>query len=116
MVLSIVRTTKSQNREAVRYRLRLPVIFHWNDGVERTEGGFTQDVAQDGAFILSGNCPPVGFDVRIEVLLPSPDEEFEEFRIECICKVIRVEVKAGRRGFGVRGPFDDEHLTRYAPG
>jgi hypothetical protein len=101
-----------QRRAAVRYRLRLPVIFHWNDGSDHTEGGFTTDVALDGAFILTSRCPTMGSEVRIEVLLPSPDESGGEMRIECVGKVTRVVSEAACRGFGVRGTFDDDHLTR----
>jgi hypothetical protein len=98
----------------VRYRLRLPVIFHWNDGNERTEGGFTCDVAVDGALILSGRCPPVGADVRIEVLLPLPDQSAEDVRIECVGKVMRVWEQSGSVYFGVHGLFNDDQLTRHA--
>jgi hypothetical protein len=104
-----------QRRAAVRYRLRLPVIFHWNNGTEHTEGGFTTDVALDGAFILSSRCPAVGSDVRIEVLLPSLDESGGELRIECTGKVTRVAGEGGCSGFGVRGIFDDDHLTPHVP-
>jgi hypothetical protein len=104
-ILEVIR----QRRNAVRYKLRLPVIFHWNDGAERTAGGFTNDVALDGALIFSSKCPPVGSNVRIEVLLPSPDRSGEELRIECIGKVARVAEQAGC--FGVHGVFDDDHLT-----
>ena len=100
-----------QPRARVRYKLRLPAIFHWNDGTEHTEGGFTNDVALDGALILSSRCPPVGTSVRIEVLLPSPAESGAELRIECIGSVVRVAEQAGC--FGVRGVFDDEHLTLH---
>jgi hypothetical protein len=100
-----------QRRAAVRYRLRLPVIFHWNDGTDHTEGGFTADVALDGAFILSSRCPPMGSSVRIEVLLPPPDQSGGELRIQCIGKVMRV---VGDIGFGVQGVFDDDHLTSKA--
>lgn len=100
-------------RTAVRYRLRLPVIFHWNDGVEHTEGGFTNDVALDGALIVSSRCPPIGADVRIEVLIPAPHESEEEIRIECVGKVMRVrETRAGTSTFGVHGLFSDEQLTQ----
>lgn len=115
MGLSLIAPSKPQRREAVRYRLRLPVIFHWSDGTQHTEGGFTQDVAMDGAFINSGRCPPIGCDVLVEVLIPSPGDEDSELRIECVCKVVRVELNGGRSGFGVRGHFDDDHLIRYAP-
>jgi hypothetical protein len=91
----------------------LPVLFHWNDGTPHTEGGFTSDVALDGALILSSKCPPVGIDVRIEVLLQSPDGSGEELRIECIGKVTRVLEQQGYKAFGVHGIFDDDHLTRH---
>ena len=104
-----------QRRAAVRYRLRLPVIFHWNDGKDHTEGGFTADVALDGAFILSSKCPPMGTSVRIEILLPTPDQSGGELRIECIGKVMRVVNQAGFTGFGVQGMFDDDHLTGQEP-
>lgn len=103
-----------QRRSAVRYRLQLPVIFHWNDGTPHTEGGFTSDVALDGALILSSKCPPVGTDIRIEVLLQSPDQSGEELRIECVGKVTRILEHHGCRAFGVHGIFDDDHLTRQA--
>jgi hypothetical protein len=102
-----------ERRAAMRYRLKLPVIFHWNDGTERTEGGFTCDVAVDGALILSSRCPPVGTDVRIEVLLPSPVDSAEEIRIACIGKVNRVWEQQGSAYFGVEGLFDDDQLTRH---
>src|ERR1700691_2421602 len=98
-----------ERRAAVRYRLRLPVIFHWEDGGrEQTEGGFTTDVALDGALILSSRCPPVGADIRIEVLIPSPDQTAEEIRIECVGKVTRVADHLGSIFFGVRGMFNDD--------
>ena len=81
--------------------------------MERTEGGFTSNVALDSALILSSNCPPIGSEVRIEVLLPSPDRKGEEFQIECVGQVTRVVEQAGFGEFEVRGVFDD-HLTRHA--
>jgi hypothetical protein len=108
-LLQVVEPTL-QRRAAVRYRLRLPVIFHWNDGIEHTQGGFTNDVSLDGALIFSMHCPPFGMEIRIEILIPSPDESGEDLRIECIGKVTRVAQQAGC--FGVQGMFDDDHLTR----
>ena len=102
-----------ERRSAARYRLRLPVIFHWNDGGEQTAGGFTSDIAVDGALILSSRCPPVGTDIRIEVLIPSPDVFREEIRIECIGRVTRVwESPPGFTYFGVHGTFNDDQLAR----
>jgi hypothetical protein len=103
-----------QNRAAVRYKLRLPVIFHWNDGTQHTAGGFTSDISLDGALIFSSECPPAGSDVRIEVLIPSPVHSGEELRIECTGKVTRAVDQPGCSAFGVYGSFDDDHLTRLA--
>jgi PilZ domain len=102
-----------ERRTAMRYKLRLPVIFHWNDGTEQTDGGFTTDVALDGALILSSRCPPVGADVRIEVLIPSLGQNAEEIRIECVGTVTRVAQQPGSGYFGVRGMFNDNQLTRH---
>lgn len=96
----------------MRYKLRLPVIFHWRDGQDHTEGGFTSDVALDGALIVSSKCPPVGSDIRIEVLVPAPNEEDNEIRIECLGTVTRVLEQPGLCAFGVRGFFRDDQLTR----
>lgn len=104
-----------RRRSAPRYKLRLPVIFRWTDNVEHTEGGFTSDIALDGVLILSRTCPPVGCDVRIQILLPSPSRSDEEIRIECIGKVTRVLDGPGPHGFGVHGVFDDDHLTCRVP-
>jgi hypothetical protein len=101
-----------QRRAAVRYRLRLPVIFHWYDGGEHTEGGFTTDVALDGAFIRSKRYPPAGSEVRIEVLIPSPYSAGDEVRIHCTGKVARVVNHGGLSGFAVVGDFDDDDLTQ----
>jgi hypothetical protein len=103
--------SKHQRRNAARYNLQLPVIFHWKEEQDRTEGGFTSDVGLDGALIVSRACPPIGSDIHLEVLIPSPGRNGEELRIECIGKVTRVLEKHGRHAFGVRGTFDDEHLT-----
>jgi len=98
----------------VRYRLHLPVIFHWTDESEHTDGGFTCDVALDGALIRSKRCPPIGSDVHIEVLVPSPNRVDEEVRVQCTGKVTRVVVEEDTSCFGVVGGFDDEHIGCHA--
>jgi len=99
-----------QRRAAVRYKLRLPVIFHWNDGIEHTSGGFTSEVALNGALIVSRECPPVGSDVRLEVLLPSPEADNEELRIDCSGTVVHTCTRSGYSAFGFHGTFKDEQV------
>lgn len=101
-----------ERRSAARYKLQLPVIFHWNDTEPHTEGGFTCDVALDGVLIRSKVCPPVGSTVRVEVLLPSVDADGVGMRVQCIGQVTRVIDQEGMTSFGVEGDFDDAHLTR----
>jgi hypothetical protein len=101
-----------QRRTAVRYWLRLPVLFYWSDGIEHAGAGFTNNVSLDGALISTSKCPPVGSQIRIEVLIPSPDQSGEELRVECIGTVTRVVEQLGCRVFGVQGRFDDDHITR----
>lgn len=113
MAQTLQRESTVQRRSSIRYKLRLPVIFHWTETIERTAGGFTVDVALDGALIRSSVCPPVGTKVKIEVLLPAPDESGEELRIECTGTVTRIVESQGMRAFGVYGFFDDDHLTRH---
>jgi hypothetical protein len=104
----------SERRSAVRYKLKLPVIFYWNDGTSHTDGGCTCDLALNGALIRSASCPPIGSEVRIEVLLPSPDSNSEELRIHCVGKVTRVTRKGSFATFEVEGDFDDDHITCQA--
>lgn len=112
LAMEIISERGLRRRSAVRYMLRLPVIFHWIDGGEHTEGGFTGNVARDGALIISSRCPPLGSAVRIEVLVPAPNGDGKEIRIECSGNVTRVEDYQGSMAFGVRGYFSDDQLTR----
>ncbi len=110
--LLVLTDHKKQRRSAVRYPLQLPVIFVWQDEGQHTSGGFTYDVSLDGASIQSTICPPVGCEVVIEVLIPSPNNSAEHLRIHCAGKVTRVTQKCGGFRFGVRGSFDDNQITR----
>jgi hypothetical protein len=102
----------SDRRAAVRYKLRLPAIFRWIDGDEQTEGGFTTIVSLDGVIVVSSRRPPVGAEVRIELLLPSPDEMGCELHVQCVGKVTQAQGTNNYGSFAVQGLFDDEHLTR----
>ena len=107
-------TTLDRNagrRNATRYKLQLPVIFQWEDGNQHIDGGFTSDVGLDGALISSKECPPLGADIRLEILIPSPCRNGHGLHIECIGKVTQVAERLGCHIFGVEGHFDDDHLS-----
>jgi len=103
-----------QRRAAVRQTHRFPVIFHWNDGVDKSETGFTYDVATNGVLILSNKLPPVNCTVRVEMFTYPSDLSGEKMRIECFGKVTRVVEHSEGSGFGVQGAFDYEHLGQKA--
>lgn len=105
-----------ERRSAARYKLQLPVIFHWEGSEAHIDGGFTYDVALDGVLIRSKTCPPIGTKVLVEVLLPSSDEQGLGLRIQCLGKVTRVRNDHGVMTFGVEGNFDDSHLNSEAYG
>lgn len=110
--LIVIRPIPKQGR-GVRYSLRLPVIFEWSDGTDHVEGGFTKDIAQDAAFILSDKCPPVGSEVRMKVLFPSPAEP-GPLRLECAGRVAQISDEYGCKGFLFQGLFEDRLLMSYA--
>jgi hypothetical protein len=103
---------KSENKRAIRYKLRLPVIFRWGDEEDYVAGGFTRDIAQNAAYVLSNKCPPVGSVVRIEVLVPLFDSFPAALHIEGIGKVTELIEDKGSSGFVFHGSFDDDRI-RY---
>ena len=104
-------SVRSQPAVCGAIQTQTPRNLHWNEDGERTGGGFTSDVALDGALINSSKCPPVGSDVQIEVLIQSPAQDGEEMRVYCAGKVIRVMDRGDVMSFGVRGDFRDNHLS-----
>jgi hypothetical protein len=91
----------------VRYALRLPVIFRWGEGMTYVEGGFTKEIGGDEAFVLSATCPPIGSQVSLQVLVPSPDLLPGTLRLECTGKVTDVVRENGYSGFILHGRFHE---------
>ena len=102
-----------QRRAAVRYSLQLPVIFNWQEDEKHTGGGFTSDVSLEGALIQSTVCPPMGCEISIEILVPSPNDFRQQLRVQCQGKVTRIARYFGGYSFGVKGYFDDRQITRH---
>ena len=101
-----------ERRKAARYRLRLPVTFHWRDGESCTETGLTSDVGAEGALIHSGMSPPLGSDVLVELLLPLPGRSNERLLIAATARVTRIVDDPSGCAFGVHGKFKDEQIDR----
>src|SRR5271163_3156536 len=106
----MVITSKPECGGAVRYTLRLPAIFRWDDGVDHVEGGFTEEIGQDTALVFSSKCPPVGSEIRIEVLVSLPESYPGALRIGAEGKVTEIIYVDTCSGFRFRGRFDDEQI------
>jgi hypothetical protein len=63
-----------ERRKHIRYDLRLPVLFGWNDSRhERIEDGCTENISSHGVYITckADCCPPVGQRMTITLILPA---------------------------------------------
>lgn len=97
-----------QQRESVRFHLRLPVIFGWNDeqAGRQQNGGFTRDISTGGLFVYSLIPPPSGVTVELEVMLPPLEESGHGVRLRAKGRVLRIERKGERTGFAATGDFN----------
>lgn len=106
----VITDFRKPRRSAVRFRCQLPVIFSWQAEGQHSGAGFTCEVALDGAFIQSAVSPPVGCDISVEILVPSPNEIGKQLRVQCTGRVNHVVRQSGGYSFGVTGFFND-HIT-----
>ena len=114
MAQTLLNLQELQCRGGVHYKLRLPVIFRWNDGGDQTEGGFTKEVSRHGALVVSRRCPPIGSDVRMDVLFPLPNWQCQGLWIECLGKVTRIEHGSRCCSFRICGRFTEDQVIDYA--
>jgi len=93
-----------EQRTAIRYPLKVPVIYRWIEGGEaRKSEGCTRDVSARGAFVLSMDCPPSGAKIEVKMgFLRGMREQKVEW-IDAEGAVSRVErySSAGQGGFVV---------------
>ena len=77
-------------RRHVRFALTAPVSFLWEEraGVEVEGTGFTRDVSEHGAFILTDTQAPLGAGVRLEIVFHNPTKLL---RMTAEGQVLRVE-------------------------
>src|SRR5436309_10214256 len=96
-----------QQRKSVRFHIRLPVIFRWNDeqGGRQQNGGFTRDISTGGLFVYSLIPPPSGVSVELEVMLPALEESGHGLRLRSEGRVLRIERKCEHTGFAATGDF-----------
>ncbi|HET7109128.1 MAG TPA: PilZ domain-containing protein [Candidatus Acidoferrum sp.] len=105
-----VRSYSSSRRSQIRYPLRTPVIYRWldNNGLQRRARGWTRDISEAGAYVLSSHCPQKGDVVELKFKLLALREQRTprgNEHLEMGGEVVRVDVAkiAGEAvGFAVR--------------
>ena len=96
-----------ERRNAVRYRLRVPAVFRWeNEGVSSQNEGLTRDISVKGAYLLSNGCPPLRCDVKVEIIVSALAGNPTAW-LRGAMQVLRIEDQSGGgHGFSLAGtPF-----------
>jgi hypothetical protein len=94
-----------ERRNAIRYRLDTPVVFHWQvgSGMRLNGEGVTRDVSEVGAYVFTAKCPPVQAEVEVEIVVRSLHGAPKAW-LKGIMQVLRVEAPPGGQcGFSLAG-------------
>ena len=101
----VVGVLSNPTRKNMRYPVKAPVSFWWNDenGNQRLGEGTSRDVSETGTFVFAPSCPPVGADIALRIFLVALPGATRILRMEVDGRVLRVEqaTAAGRCGFAV---------------
>jgi hypothetical protein len=86
----------AERRTALRYPLRLPVVFSWQDDAGRVHGcdGYCRDLGSRGIYVQAELVPPLGVSVEMNVFLPRPEHSVRPSEIQAIGRVVRSEHRA----------------------
>ena len=101
-----------ERRTCSRFRLVLPVVFHWGDGAERSGVGYCRNIGLGGFFIVASDCPPVDTEIRIDVVVPAFDPKPKEILFRHTGRVVRVQASDDLLGFAVAGQFEDDNAIQ----
>jgi hypothetical protein len=102
LVRSIPTSRVAERRTALRYPLRLPVVFSWQDERGRIQGsdGYCRDLGSRGIYVHSELVPPLGVAVEMNVFLPRPEHSVRPSEIHAMGRVVRSEHQASTQGCG----------------
>ena len=102
LVRSTPMSRVAERRTALRYPLRLPVVFSWQDDRGRIQGsdGYCRDLGSRGIYVHSELVPPLGVSVEMNVFLPRPEHSARPSEIHAIGRVVRSEQTAAAQGCG----------------
>jgi hypothetical protein len=97
-----------ERRKSRRFQIALPSLLRWADTEDHVDIGHCVNISHRGMFVLATNCPPVGIEVEVTIVLPASDFVPRPVRLRCVGRVTRVEMCYGFKGFAVAGRFLDE--------
>jgi hypothetical protein len=83
----------AERRTALRYPLRLPVVFSWQTEDGKIQGcdGYSRDLGSRGIYVYSELVPPLGVSVEMNVFLPRPEHSSRPSEIHAVGRVVRSE-------------------------
>jgi hypothetical protein len=102
-----------EHRKAMRYAVRLPVIFTWSGGEQVKGGGFTRDLSTVGVYVLCDHSqrPQPGATVSFEILLPPLEENIRSLQLRAEGYAIRINSLNEETGFAlITNLASDEQL------
>ena len=106
-----------ERRSRARFQLVFPVIFHWSDGSEHSAVGYCRNIGLGGVFIVTSDCPPVGVEIQVDVVVPATDPAPTEILFRHSGRAIRIQRCEDLLGFAVAGHFDhDDAIQRQVTG
>jgi hypothetical protein len=93
LVRSTIASRVAERRTALRYPLRLPVVFSWQDDRGRVQGsdGYCRDLGSRGIYVQSELVPPLGVAIEMNVFLPRPENSMRPSELHAIGRVVRSE-------------------------
>jgi hypothetical protein len=82
-----------EQRKAIRYQLRSPVLFMWapQNGKPRSGRGVTRDINTFGVYVETDAIPPVGARVQMEIVLPKVAESSNRMQLHGEGVVLRCD-------------------------
>jgi hypothetical protein len=85
----------AERRTALRYPLRLPVVFSWQDEAGHVQGcdGYCRDLGSRGIYVQAESVPPLGVSVEMNIFLPRPEHSARPSEIHAIGRVVRSECR-----------------------
>jgi hypothetical protein len=89
-----IQSRVAERRTALRYPLRLPVVFSWQDEHGKIQGsdGYCRDLGSRGIYVLANSVPPLGVAIEMNVFLPRPEHSARPSEIQAIGRVVRSEL------------------------